>query len=153
MGNDGRQIGKDFESLFLLRAQQNGLLAEKNHLSAQHTYGGRTRLLKSNLDFTLISQKGRVGYYDCKSFEGAFFVHSQIDPHQLKLCLKYEFWNVPSGFVVFLRESGHVFLFKGSVIEQKGPGERLSPEDGICLGRWDSFDLKPLLAPKPLLKK
>lgn len=137
--------GDIFEELFLKQAQRNGLLPIKNPLSARHTYSGRVQLLKSDLDYKLISQSGRVGFFDCKSFQGAHFDHSAIEPDQIKRAATYNYWNVPSGFVVWFRGINVISFFTGAQIATKGPRTSFRPPEGQILGKFDGFDLKRLL--------
>lgn len=143
---NNRDQGLLFESMFKDRAQINGMLAEKNHLTARYLPGGRVKVVKSELDYRLINQSGRIGYFDCKSFIGDSFTYSQIDPDQLDRALKYEYWNIPSGFIVWLRSINKVVWFKGTVIQRKGARASFGPEDGVLLGTIENFDLKRLLS-------
>lgn len=131
--------------MFKKRAQSAGLLAEKNHLTARYTYNGRITVTKSNLDYTLINQDGKIGYFDCKSFLSDHFTYSALEPHQIDLSIKYERWCVPSGFVVWFRQVNKIVWFKGLDIQRKGPGSRFTTQDGILLGSIEMFDLNKLL--------
>lgn len=131
--------------MFKKRSQSAGLLAIKNDLSARYTFNGRIKVVKSNLDYTLINQEGKVGYFDCKSFLSDYFTYSTIDPHQIDLSIKYERWRVPSGFIVWFRQTNKIVWFKGLDIQRKGPGSRFTAQDGILLGSIEMFDLNILL--------
>ena len=139
------EIGKQFEEEFKTRAKLNGLYAEKCELNARRLPGGGVKVLKSELDYKLINQAGRVGYFDCKSYAGDSFVFSQLDPNQLERADRYNYWNVPSGFVVWFRQINRIVYFSGFVVTRKGAGSSFSEEDGISLGSIENFDLKPLL--------
>lgn len=140
-----QRLGKEFEEVFKKRAQSNGFLAEKNNLTARYLPNGRVKVLKSDLDYRLTSQNGRIGYFDCKSFIGDSFIYSDIDPDQLKRAINYEYWKVPSGFIIWFRKVNRISWFSGHLIMRKGPRTSFKPEDGILLGSLESFDLKPLL--------
>jgi hypothetical protein len=141
-----KQTGSAFEDLFFKQAQRNGLLVIKNYISAQYTYKGRLQAVPSDLDFKLISQLGQVGYFDAKTYQEDHFVYSQLEEHQLARAVLYNNWSVQSGFVVWLRKVNLVVFFSGHVIARKGPGSRFKFEDGLVLGRWENFDLRPLLS-------
>lgn len=144
--NSNRLEGKFFEELFKKRAQMNGLLARKNHLTAIVTgFNGRVNVVKSELDFTLINQDGRCGFFDCKSFGGDRFSHSFLNPKQIERAVLYNDWNVPSGFVFYFRKTNQIVFYSGKHIESVGPKNSFGPEDGQLLGRAELFDLKPLL--------
>lgn len=143
IANDNRIEGSAFEKLFLKRAQLSGLLAIKNHLQAKMTYGGRYQVLKSDLDYKLITQEGRIGFFDCKNFASDSFPRSQISDNQVERAILYNEWKVPAGFIVFFRAAKSVCFFSGMDLEGK-EGGRLSYLDGFLLGTWDSFDLKLL---------
>ena len=121
----------------------NGLLALPNHLTAKATYGGNFKVVKSDLDYRLITQNGDVGFFDCKNFAGDSFPYSQISENQIQRAILYNEWRVPSGFVVFFRKVMSVCFFSGIDLEGKERG-RMSYLDGVLLGSWDSFDLKLL---------
>lgn len=145
IASDNRDSGSAFEDLFFKQAQRNGLLVIKNHYTAKFTYKGRLQIVKGELDFKMISQQGDVGYFDCKSYDGEYFTYSQIDEDQLKRAITYNNWAVPSGFVVWFRKVNLIVFFSGHVIARKGARERFDMEDGLVLGRWDNFNLRPLL--------
>lgn len=146
--NKNRDEGNSFEKLFLLQSRRNGLLAEKNNLTARYIPTGRVLVEKSELDFKLINQSGRIGYFDCKSFAKSHFTYSDLDPDQVNRAAKYNFWRVPSGFVVWFRPIDIIAFFTGSQIEQKGPRNRFEPHDGQILGKFHEFDLRLLLGQK-----
>lgn len=141
----GAEEGRIFEKLFIRQAQRNGLLAIKNHLSAKHGWKGRLILIKSELDFKLITQSGRVGFFDCKSFAGEKFTYSMIDPDQMQRAITYVEWNVPAGFVIWFRKYNRVVFFSVATIANKGPGTSFGPRDGDLLGRYEEFNLKRLM--------
>lgn len=137
----GSTEGKIFEELFKKQAQRSGLFAKKNHLTALYCGKGHTKIVKSELDFTLINQAGRVAYVDCKSFGSDYFTFSEINPDQIKRSYVYNEWNVPSGFVVWLRECNRVIYLTGQDIQRSGPGSRFEADSGILLGRYERFEL------------
>lgn len=144
-GVNNRDQGALFEAMFKKRAQINGMFAEKNNLAARRLPGGRILVLKSDLDYKLINQAGRVGFFDCKSFIGNKFTYSQLDPDQLKKSETYNYYNVPSGFVVWFRLTNEIVYFNAFKITQRGQGASFTALDGITLGSIENFDLKPLL--------
>lgn len=140
-----KKTGDSFEDLFKRQAQFNGLLALKNHLTARFVGAGNVKIVKSELDFKLINQNGDVGYFDCKSFESDYFVYSQIDSKQLERAALYNEWNVPSGFVIWLRKVNTVLFITGKEIQLKGERTRFTRKDGQRLGSYENFDLKVVL--------
>lgn len=143
---DNSQSGKEFEEAFLKQAQLNGLLARKNPVSAKFNWNGRLMLVKGHhLDYTVSNQKGKIGFFDCKSYGRDYFDFSAIDEDQLKLSVMWFRWQVPSGFVVWFRPANAVCFFSGIKIEAKGPGTRFHMSEGLFLGAITSFDLKLIL--------
>lgn len=139
---ENQQEGKLFEELFTKQAQRAGFLVQKNLLSAKFTWGGRTQLVKSQLDFTLADQTGKVGFFDTKSYGKDFFTFSDLDPKQVERALLYNEWSIPSGFVVWFRPSNRVVFFSGRLITQRGSRSRFQSLDGVSLGSFERFDLK-----------
>lgn len=122
----------------------NGLFPLQNYLTARYIFKNNYKVVKSNLDMTLISTEGQVGFFDCKSFEAEFFTYSDLNPDQVKRAVLYNNWKVPSGFVILFRPINRISFFTGQQIVQAGPGSRFLPLDGLELGRLESFDLRPL---------
>ncbi len=140
-GNENRENGKGFEDVFTLQAKLNGLFPFRNELACRYV-GSKVITLKSNLDFTVITRNGKVAFLDCKTFQNPYFTFSEIKPSQLKLASDYEFWNVPSGFVVLFMKTRQVVYYTARRIELFGPGARFLPESGLSLGKLESFDLR-----------
>lgn len=144
--NQNRLLGKDFEEAFLREAKYLGLYARKNHIAAKYGWKGRLIPIKGDLDFRLVDPRtGRVGYFDCKTFQGDSFEYSDIDASQLSQSVLLNEYNVPSGFVVFFRESRSVCFYKGTEIEESGPGKSLQSIQGLRLGSIYGFDLRPVM--------
>lgn len=139
--------GDAFEDIFVNRARTNGLLPDKNFLTAKYIPGRRPLIVKSELDFKLISKQGQVGYFDCKNFAGAYFVYSELRESQVKKAVMFNQWNVPAGFVVWLRALNVVTFYSGHCIASRGPRTRFGPQDGQILGAIQTFDLRPILTP------
>lgn len=147
--NENRDEGAYFEGVFEFHAKRCGMYPKKNYLTARHQgYSGRVKVLKSNLDYTLITQEGRVGYFDCKSFQGENFTYSMIDIDQLKLADTYFYWNVPTGFIVWLRQINKVVFYTPRKIIMKGARNSFGVEDGLLLGSLESCDLRPVMNAK-----
>lgn len=143
--NQNREDGKGFESLFFSRAQINGFLVIQNHYTCRFTPGGRVQVIKGELDFKIISQTGRVGYFDCKTYAKDQFSFSALEPKQVDRAATYNYWKVPSGFVVWFRKANHVQFYSGEEIQEKGPRSSFTCSEGLSLGGYENFDLKPLL--------
>lgn len=138
-----KDSGKQFEFLFYKQAQRSGFLAQKNDLSCRIIGKGKLIPIKSELDFKLISQDGRVGFFDCKSFAGDHFYTSDIDKKQIERATLYKEWGVPSGFVVWFRDLNKVCFITGGKIRYIGG--KITPEDMLCLGRFEHFDLSLIM--------
>lgn len=141
----GREEGANFEDLFVRQARRNGLTPIKNYLSAKIGWNGRIILLPSDLDFKLVTPKGVIGYFDCKTFAEDYFTYADIDEDQLERAALYRDLKVPSGFVVFFRQSNEVVFFTARAITLKGPRNRFTSSDGRFLGTYEDFDLRPIL--------
>lgn len=140
-----KERGAFFEGVFKKRAQSNGFYCEKHELSCKYIGGGRLLRVKGELDYKLITQTGQVGYFDCKSYLGDSFSFSVIDENQLKKSTNYNYYSVPSGFVVWFRLTNQVVFIKGRTIAEKGPSCSFRAEDGLVLGSIESFDLKAIM--------
>lgn len=142
---ESRDHGRVFEELFLRQAQRNGLLAKKNEPPARRIYGGRLQQIKGSLDYMLVNQRGRLGFFDCKSFGVERFVHSALDEDQVETAQLLNDWNVPAGFVVWFRPLDKIVYITGFTVCARGPGESFGPDDGRWLGGFADFDLKRVL--------
>ena len=143
-GRLNQQLGKGFESIFETMARYSGFLPIRTGHSCRIIGKGRLKLIRGQLDFQLITQDGRVGFYDTKTFKKPFFTYSEICPHQLERSLLYCERKVPSGFVVWFTKSDVVSFFSGNFIFHEGPGRRFLPVEGVALGKIGSLNLKPL---------
>ncbi len=143
--NDNRAAGASFEELFRRQCLLAGLWAEKNHLKAQRMWNGRLQAMPSNLDFTVIDRKGRVGFFDAKNFDSEHFTFSEISGHQVELAARYNEWGVAAGFVVLFRPTDSVLFYSGRHVKTLGPGTRFTGRDGVWLGTWPTFDPRTLL--------
>lgn len=137
--------GAAFEHIFSIQARLNGLFCEKNNLSAKFIPGRRTLIIKSELDYKLIDRSGCVGFFDCKSYAKEFFNFSDIDKNQLLRAIRYNDWNVPSGFVVWFRAINKVVSFSGHLIQGYGPGHKFLYDHGRSIGSIEGFNLKDIL--------
>lgn len=136
-----RLEGKSFEEIIKSQGHRCGLLVKPNKLTAKFIPGGRTLLEKSNLDFMLANQMGKVGFFDAKSFAGSSFGFSDINEHQLEKAVLYNEYRIPAGFLVFFRAEKAVSFFSGKHIQKSGPGTSMKFGEGIYLGQFWSFDL------------
>jgi hypothetical protein len=138
-GPSNKRAGTSFEDIFSRQAQLQGFLVMPNHTPCRFIPGGRAIPIKGELDFKLIDQSGRVGFFDCKSFQEDFFTYSDLDEKQIERAVLYNEWSVPSGFVVYFRKTNQVYFYNGHVIDLKGPRERFDKSDGISLGTIFKF--------------
>lgn len=141
-----QDYGKFWEDVFERMCRYNGLFPKKNPLSAKIIGRNRVQLLKSDLDYRVVTRDGRVGYFDCKCYGKSHFVFSDLDSNQVEQAVLFNEWNVPAGFVVFFRDSNEAAFFPGKTIAQAGPGSRFTISEGVSLGRLESLDLKRLFA-------
>lgn len=158
MGAQQRQQGKSWEEVFELTAQLSGMYPEKNYPQFQFLPGRRTKLIKGNLDWTLIWPDSdistKIGFFDTKSFIKPKFQYSDIDPEQLKKAKAYNALGVCAGFIVYFVSINRVVFYEGSVIAA-APRTSFSVEQAVTLGRLDNFDLTALFArpaPVPVLE-
>jgi hypothetical protein len=138
------QIGKQFEELFSKQCRWNGFLPIRNYLSCRFLFKGRVQVIKSQLDFTVVSKEGRVACVDCKSFQHDFFTWAQIPIEQIERAQTLNEWNVPSGFVVLFRPSLQVVFYSGVCLNLRGQRTRFTPDMGLRLGRFDCFSPRPI---------
>lgn len=139
-----RSNGKHWEDVLFKRAQMNGLLPKRNYLTARFIFKNKYKIMKSNLDLTIISPAGLVGFFDAKSFDKDYFTFSTINPDQVTTASEYNQWRVPSGFLVLFRTINKVVFFSGFEIKAGGPHFRFDHTMGLYLGRLENFDLKLL---------
>lgn len=145
--DSNRIRGKFFEEVFERFALSQGLLPVRNMLSARPMGNNRWQPIKSQLDFNLYRRGGTVAVIDCKSFQRAFFTYSEIDEKQLHRAINFNRFGIPSGFLVWFRQTNKVSFFSGLIIQKKGSGCRFVPQDGIPLGKWERFVLTPIFDP------
>lgn len=147
-GPSNSKVGKSFEEIFFKQAQLSGLLPIKNHIACQVTFKGRlqpVKALRGELDYRLISQRGKVGWFDCKAFSEDYFTYSMINEEQLERSLLYADYKVPSGFVVYFQKGNIVCFFSGKAIQKKGPRTRFDKSDALILGTIFNFDLSLIM--------
>lgn len=140
-----REQGKIFEELFLKQAQRLGITCLRNYQTCRFLFKGRVQVIPGQLDFTLITQDGKVGFFDCKTFDSNHFTFSQLTEHQVIRSVLYNDNQVPSGFVVWFRPINSIVYFTGLTIAFKGSGSRFNSSDGIYLGRFEQFNLNIIM--------
>lgn len=138
--NDNREQGKFFEERFFRQAGLNGLQAIKNPLSCKWAWT-KLHLVKGQLDYLLLKKK-ITAFIDCKSFVGEYFTFSGLDPHQVERAILFNEWEIPAGFVVWLRGDNTVTFFTGQKIAEFGERSRFTSADGVLLGSIEDFDLR-----------
>ncbi len=147
-GPSNQKLGKAFEELFFKQAQLAGFLPIKNHIACQYTFKGRMQpvaALRGELDYRIIDQSGKVGWFDCKTFDTDQFYYSEINEEQIDRAMLYSEYKVPAGFVVYFRGDNSVCYFPGHRIAKKGPGSSFTKKDAHLLGTIFGFSLKTLL--------
>jgi len=133
--------GAQFEKLLVARAGVSGCRALKNELSFRYLAGGRIRPIRADLDYRILRRDGRVAYIDTKCFDAEHFTFSQIDADQLRQSIAYNHYNVPSGFVVWLKAAGIVVYYPGAMLMSQGPKTRFVKSHGYALGAPYTFDV------------
>ena len=134
--------GKGFEDIFERQGRSCGLLIIKQPLACRPIGGGKLIPMKSDLDFKVISRLGDVAYIDTKSFTGDYFTYSDLNPKQVERACLYNEWNVPSGFVVWLRGANQVVYYPGHWVRTAGPRSRFAATTGVLLGNIQKFNLE-----------
>lgn len=138
------RTGMNFEAVFNKLAQLNGFVVIKNWHTCRFLPMGKVKVVHGQLDFTLLADDGRVGFFDCKSF-ATRFAYSEINEEQLTRSVLYNRMNVPAGFIVHFRDQNIVSLITGEAIQRKGPRTSIGPEDGITLGTGYNFDVRKIM--------
>lgn len=141
MNCSSRQRGKAFEDMFERLLLYQGFLPLKNRLSVKVIGPNKFLPEKSQLDYTVISRKGDVGFFDCKSFVTNSIPFSHITKHQLEKALLYNEWAVCSGFIIWFRSMNLIVFFSGLVVNSLA-GKSLGPDNGIVLGPLENFQFK-----------
>ncbi len=104
--------------------------------------------MKSNLDYTVIDKSGRTAFVDCKNYQNEFFTFSQINKRQIERAIKYEEFNLVSGFVCWFRSVNRIGFFSGTQVFKAGKGTRFSMSDAVDLGCLESLRLETLFKVK-----
>jgi hypothetical protein len=125
------------------------MLAEKNPLSCRILWKGRVQVVRSELDFKLITQEGQVGFFDTKCYNSKHFTYSELSADQIKRADDYNYWNVPAGFVVWFIPLFEVVFFSGHQITKAGPGSRFTSDQGVRLGRFENFNIGAIMERRP----
>jgi hypothetical protein len=147
----GSQHGKAWEQVIERRARSNGLLILKHELTGRYVGGGGAKLIKSELDFSLLNRDGRLAVFDAKTYDEDHFDYSALlsrkppYTHQIDRALMYRDWGVNAGFLVWHRSIDHVVFYSGHTIAGFGPGTRFRPNMGFGLGNVSDFGLRGLL--------
>ncbi len=143
--HSGKEAGTTFEKLFERQCQLAGLWADPHHIKAKRIWNGKLKELKSDLDYKLMGRGGKIGFFDCKTFDEPHFTFSMIDPDQIELARRYNEFGFEAGFVVWFRPPNWVSFFPGWLLAERGPRTRFNPQDGKYLGTWANFDPTRLL--------
>lgn len=128
----------------MCRAAIDGMKAIKNELAFRYLKGGQIKPIRADLDFRVLRRDGRVAYIDTKHFTQDQFSHSHISRDQVLRGLCYESYNVPAGFVVWLRGANETRYYSAQTIHQRGPGKSFRPEHGLLLGGLYDFSLRAI---------
>ena len=144
--NANKNEGLHFEAVLVHRATLTGIWAHKQALSFRYLRAGKILPLRSELDFALINRQGCVCYCDTKSFVGHSFARSALSATQLARSVRYCSYNVPSGFIVYLRGAGLVSFYPGWLIDRAPKGSSFTAEDGRVLGSLQTFTFDAVFA-------
>lgn len=150
----GRDAGTAFEELFERQCKLEGLWPDPNLIKARRAWKGRLQALPSNLDYTLMGRGGRIGFFDCKTFDKPYFTYSDLSKgdreHQIELAARYNEWGFHAGFVVWFRPINRVVFYPGWLIAARGERTRFLPTDGAEIGTWSRFDPLRLFLNSPM---
>jgi hypothetical protein len=94
--------------------------------------------VKTPFDF-VISMQGRSAFIDCKTIESGNFTHSMITSHQVNSLMTMENAQNLAGYVVWYRDVDKIIFYQASVLKALKPKQSLDLNDGIFLGRAQTF--------------
>lgn len=135
-----KREGAQFEAQFAARCGVDGLKALKNPLAFKYLKGGRIQPIRCDLDYRVLRQDGRVAFIDTKCFDAAHFTYGMLETHQIQRAICYAAWQVPAGFVVYLKGCQKIVYYTGATIGTLGPRTRFTVSHGHVLGVPYDFD-------------
>lgn len=116
----------------------------RNHLTCRFRYKDKLEFIPGELDFKIM-QKGKVGFFDCKSFNDERFSYSMLDKAQIERAELYNDYGTVAGFIVWFRKVNQVVYFTGQQIAKIGPKTSFGVEDGQSVGQYELIDLRPIM--------
>lgn len=121
-------------------AQLQGLRIKKVP-EAGRWVGPMFRPINGWTDFMLITQDGKVAFFDAKSSGGDRFPYAQIERNQLDF-LRSIGDLVPAGYLVYFRPKNLVVFYNWETLASVVPKSSLEPGDGLIIGSLSSFRLE-----------
>ena len=147
-GIKARQFGGGFEGIFEKICRLQGItITEIPDGCIQKGPSPRDVVrVKSPFDWVL-TYKGKTALVDTKTIDAHSFTNSQIKPHQAEPLAAHEIAGGKGGYVVWLRETGHVFFLGGTALvilmQSRGSFNEKHPE-AILLGKSYDFDARKI---------
>lgn len=146
MGNVQRLEGAHFESDLEFQCRLQKILFIKMPLGCRRIGGFRKIIqVPTPFDYTLIKD-GISVFLDCKTYDKSKVSHSMLVSHQVQALESIYENGCNAGYLVHMRNLSKVFFFIAPKLWLLQPRTSLSPEEGLCLGNYESFDLNKLFA-------
>ncbi len=141
-----KQVGDTFEPALEIRCRQHGIGFQKIPNGCRRAYiRGRLTLIPCRTPFDFIICKDfRSATIDCKTIVGNTFTYSMCDPRQVTT-LSEMGEHIPSGYVVWFRESDRIVFFSHIILRALQQRGSLSDTSGLYLGQIDSFNPTKIL--------
>lgn len=141
-GHKSRGYGELFEKMLESACNRMGVAFVRipDGCVMIRTKGGAVipRRVKTPFDF-VISMQGRSAFIDCKTIESGNFTHSMITDHQVNSLMTMENAQNLAGYVVWYRDVDKIMFFTASSLKHLRPKQSLDLNDGIFLGRAQTF--------------
>lgn len=141
-----KQVGNTFEELLELQCRQRGIGFKKLPDGCRRAYiNGQLRLIPTRTPFDFILCKaGKAATVDAKTVQGQRFTFSQCDPKQVE-ALDDMGQHLPSGYVIWFRQSDRVVFFNHSILSSLRMRMALTDQEGLYLGQVDFFNPEKIL--------
>lgn len=145
-GNQNRLLGLHFEQAIQMQSnlQQVHFVRIKQQAEWRKTPQGLKLFpAKSGFDYVLI-KKGSSVFIDAKSFDQKRITCSMITPHQVHEMAAIQRAGALAGYLCWLRDINRVVFHEASRLVMIRSGDGIEPEEGLCLGSGEAFDLNKL---------
>ena len=147
LGKLSQSKGKTFEKIAfnVLTANKWKIIQIPNSASMVNNIFIRK---KTPFDF-IGARDGAAVFFDTKITDKGTFPKSQITYHQADFLATLENESLKAGYIICFETSSEVYWFGGRQLLHLSRRSSLKPENGIYLGRIDSFNLDPIFETKP----